>query len=121
MVDQADVVILHPWRDAEDDEAPIHRDERSRCQHKYVRLNTSAHRLYCRDCDEEVDPFAFLLRLHGEWHYWVQHREAAEKRARAAQARLEETLRLERNARSRVKKLGSQDQLPVVPWGEARA
>lgn len=116
--DSGDVRILHPWRNEADDDAPLHRVHNKPCLHRRIRLDKDAHRVYCRECDAEVDPFAFLFWLTGEWERWVSARESAEKRFMAAQARLDETLRLERNARARVKRLDSQAPLPTVPWGD---
>lgn len=113
-----EVVILYPWQDVGDEEAPFRVEHRGRCQHRLIRLDRDAHRAFCRDCNLEVDPFAFLLRLCGEWQRWAAFRVEAERRAKAAHARLEETLRLERNARSRVKRLDPTVELPSVPWGE---
>lgn len=118
-----DVVILHPWLDLSDEESPLQFARTPRqsryCAHRKVKLDRELNRVLCRECDAEIDPFKFLLRLTGDWSYWVDAREAAHKRAVAAQARLDETLRLERNARARVKRLDPSVKLPVVPWGEA--
>ena len=114
----AEVVPLYRDRDLEDDDAPLRLGEKRPCLHRKTRLDRDAHRLYCHECDAEVDPFAFLVRLAGEWGRWVTHRKEAERRAKAAHERLEETLRLERNARARLKKLDPTVTPPERPWGE---
>lgn len=117
----AEIVALFPDRDLTDDDAPIHRDPKDHCQHRKIRLDQDAHKVFCRECDAEVDPFMYLMRFAGDWEFWVRHRKEAERRAREAHTRLEETLRLERNARGRVKRHAPEAKLPHVPWGESRA
>lgn len=118
----ADVVRLYPDHDLTDDDALMRQDSKPRdCSHRKIRLDQTAHRAYCRDCNLEVDLFDFVWRLAGQWEVWVRQRKEAKRRAVAAQARLDETLRLERNARARVKRLDPEAKLPQVPWGEASA
>jgi hypothetical protein len=112
-----DVHILFPWGD---DDSPMRREPRSGCQHKNVTLVEDSHKLICRDCDAEVDPFAFLIRLTADWERWVGIRKEAERRARLAVARLEETLRLEQNARARVRRRDPAAKLPEIPWGQGK-
>lgn len=114
----APVVPIHPDRDLVDDDTPVQADRKSHCVHRKVRLDQDAHRVFCRECDAEVDPFAFLLRLAGDGDRYTRHRKEAHRRAVAAQTRLEEVLRLERNARSRLKRLDPAVRPPEVPWGE---
>lgn len=112
----ADVVQLFP--DDGDDDAPVTRTEEAFCAHRLIRIDKSAHRTFCRECGREVDPFDFLLRLAGEWDRWQRAEKEAKRRAFEAQARLEDVLRLEKNARARVKRLDPKGKLPPVPWGE---
>lgn len=115
-----EVVILFPWEDVGDDAAPFQSGKRSSCRHLLIRLDQDSHKTFCRDCNLEVDPFAFLLRLCHEWERWASFRKEAERRGAAASERLEETLRLERNARARVKRLDPTAALPEVPWGDGK-
>lgn len=113
----ASVVPIHPDRDLGDDDAPVQAADQSPCAHRKVKLDQDAHRVICRECDQEVDPFAFLLRLASDWERYARHRREAERRANAAHARLDEILRLERNARSRLKRIDPDARPPAVPWG----
>lgn len=115
----AEIVELFPDRDLTDDDAPIRRDPKtSFCRHHKTRLDRDARRIYCRECDAEVDSFTVIDRLVADSETWIRHRKEAERRARAAQTRLEEILRLERNARSRLKKIDPEAKPPERPWGE---
>ena len=103
---EADVVRLHPDRDLQDDDAALHRRHQSLdCRHRRATIDDDAHKLFCRDCDREIDPIRFLTDLMGRWEIHVRHRKEAARRANEAQTRLDEILRLERNARARLGKL----------------
>lgn len=116
----AEIIRLYPDRDAEDEDAPLHRDKKESCTHRRVSLDPDAKRVRCRDCDREVSAFDFLARLAGDWEYWVRHRKEAERRARLASTRLEELLRLENNARARLRRLDPEAKTPERPWGHGQ-
>lgn len=75
------------------------------CPHKRANINHGMRQLVCRDCEADLDPFDFLHRLTQEADRWRQARIHAQQRARAAEDRLQEILRLERNARARLKRI----------------
>ena len=120
---EADVVRLHPDRDLEDDDATLHRRRQSRdCRHRRATIHDDAHKLFCRDCDRELDPIRFLGELMGYWEHHVRHRKEAHRRMVEAQTRLDEILRLERNARARLGRLDPEaaKEAPEKPWGGPR-
>lgn len=104
--DGADVHVLYPDKDAADEAAPVHPSERpeSWCSHRKVRLDDEKHRVFCRDCGREVDPYDVLLHLAHDWSIWVSARKEAERRAKVASDNLRELLRLEANAKARKKR-----------------
>jgi hypothetical protein len=117
----AEVVSIHPDRDLEDEDAPVDTKPRGgACLHRLIRLDVEAHRVYCRECDREVDPFAFLKGLAADWERYARHRKESKRRAEAAHERLREILRLEQNARARLRRLdpAEEKKAPPRPWGE---
>jgi hypothetical protein len=64
-----------------------------------------AHRMRCADCDQEIDCFDWILRMVSKWDQLIDRGRALEKKAKAAQERLDELLRKERNAKARLKRL----------------
>lgn len=89
-----------------DEQRPVAKDERQPwCRHKRVRL-TEARRVYCRDCKREVPAFDVLDDLAHDWERYMHTREDAQARSKTAQANLTELLRLERNAKARVRAAG---------------
>lgn len=115
----AEIVPLFPDADLADDDAPLRTVPKEKfCLHRRVALDPEAHKITCRDCEREVDPFAYLLDLTRSWENFVRHRKEAQRRAAAAKTRLNEILRLERNARTRLKKLDPTARPPERPWGD---
>lgn len=115
----ATIVRLHPERDLTAEDAPVTRVATTGryCPHLHVRLDTTAHKVYCNGCDLEVDPFAFLLKLAGDWQRWSVYQKECQRRGKEARERLDEVLRLERNARARLKRVDPKAKQPEVPWG----
>lgn len=117
----AEVVRLHPERDLGDEDAPVATQPREGgyCRHARVTLNSELHRVTCRDCEREVDAFAYLQRLASDWERYATHRKEAQRRATEAHERLKELLRLEQNARARLKRLDpeAEAKAPQRPWG----
>lgn len=87
-----------------DDARPVARMPReSYCRHRRVRLAGESRRVYCRDCEREVPAFDVLDDLAFDWETYMHTREDAQKRAKTATENLTELLRLERNAKGRLK------------------
>lgn len=108
--DGADVIPIRPGAQGTDEDRPVASDTfvpGTWCAHHRTRLDNTAHRVYCRDCGREMDPFAVLQHIAGDIEHWITYRKAAERRARTAQANLDELLRLERNAKSRARRRGT--------------
>jgi hypothetical protein len=99
----AEIIELRPGQDADDDSRPIARKERTYapCRHAAIRLDADVRRAYCRECDQEVPCFDYLMGLAGRWERFIAARREAERRMRVAQANLDELLRDERNAKAR--------------------
>jgi hypothetical protein len=117
----ADVVRLHPERDLTDEDAPVTTRPRDPgyCPHRRIALDHELHRVVCRDCDKEVDPFKYLARLASDWERYATHRKEAKRRADEAHERLVELLRLEDNARARLSRLDPVAAKKALrrPWG----
>jgi hypothetical protein len=91
---------------AEGGDAPVRlrRPERGRyCSHRFATIDEDARRVYCRNCDVEIDPVTFLISLaHGIDRYRIAKQRAKQDAERAER----ELRRLKReivNARSRLR------------------
>lgn len=117
----AEVVRLHPERDLTDEDAPVASAERPPyCSHRQgAILNREAHKVLCKECGRELDAFAQLEKIAGEWERYATFRKEAKRRADEAHARLTELLRLETNARARLKRIDpdAEKAAPQRPWG----
>jgi hypothetical protein len=118
VADDRNLVVLYPEADEHDDETPATSDPKEHCLHRRVRLDTEARRVFCRECEREVDPFTVIHAWAQDWTRIQSWRKEAERRRTRARERLDEILRLERNARARLRKLDPQAKPPAKPWGE---
>lgn len=118
--DLPNLVVLYPEPDEHDDATPATKDDpKGYCRHRRVRLDEEARRIFCRDCDREVDAFSVILSWANDWARITRWRQEAERRRTRAGERLDELLRLERNARVRLRKLDPAAERAVAkPWGE---
>lgn len=115
----AKIVALFPTADEHDAGMPAEKADHVRfCRHARIRLDEVARRVYCRECDAEVDPFAVILTWANDWARIANWRKEAARRRDLAASRLEEILRLETNARARMRKNFPDVPLPAKPYGE---
>lgn len=77
------------------------------CRHQHGDIDEAAHRLYCRDCGDEVDPLDFLLDLANRWDWVRRERKADGAKARLAARELAEVERRLKNAKARLRKQGA--------------
>lgn len=112
----ADVVALFPLAEEGDDAHPVLPDPTAvyACIHRDTRLDRAARRVYCRKCGREVEAYAVLEALAHDSSRYIGAREEAKRQAELAQARLEELLRRERNAKARLRRA---DPPPPAPTG----
>lgn len=112
------LVVLYPPQDEHDADQPATRaDREEHCPHKRITLHEESRIVQCRDCGRRIDPFDVLVRYSSDWDRIVRWRKEAERRRKLAGERLDELLRLERNARGRVRRLDPKAKLPVLPYG----
>lgn len=113
------LVVLYAPEDEHDAEQPATRDDQPKeyCGHHRITLHEEPRTVVCRDCGRTIDPFDVLIRYSSDWDRIVRWRKEAERRRKLAGERLDEILRLERNARGRVRRLDPKAKLPVLPYG----
>jgi hypothetical protein len=103
-----DAEIIDLFTDAEQSEAAAPLTSRAKdytkhCQHERIELARDNRRAYCKDCGEERDLFDVLVRFAGRYEYYVESWKTAKREAETSRAQLEEVLRQERNAKSRLR------------------
>lgn len=99
----AEIVPLFAEAEEAIDDAPLHTQEADRCWHDKLRLDTDAHRVYCRDCGREVDPFTGLVNFSKNFESYRRSLNELRAEVRRHSNSLEEIKRLERNAKNRLK------------------
>ena len=83
--------------------------ERGPCSHPRKYIDREKRRLYCADCDDDLDPMDTLLSVTGEIRGWEISLKRTREDARKAADRLLDLKRQEKNARSRLSKAVAKD------------
>jgi hypothetical protein len=90
--------------EAEED-APVKVRRRERfCRHHRFQLDATARRVYCGDCEGEIDAFDALKILADMFERVNGRYKHASAEAKRVEARLQELKRQERNAKARVRR-----------------
>lgn len=110
-LDEGGEVILFPKvKDGADAiTPPVERVRRDLlgCRHRRKTvLDKEAHRLTCADCGQELDCFDWIYDYSGRWESANSHYRQAVQQWHQAARRVEELLRVEKNAKARARKAG---------------
>jgi ferritin-like metal-binding protein YciE len=68
-------------------------------------LDAASRKITCKACNQELDAFECMLEMTKHYDRVTSRLQEIERKTKEAHERLEEVLRVERNARSRVKRL----------------
>jgi hypothetical protein len=101
--DEGNVIELFPpakGTDDEHDKLAVH-TSRQRCHHRGARLDADARRVYCRECNVEIDAYEVLERIAREPERTIEERKTAQRRLRQVRSELKNLEREERNAKAR--------------------
>src|SRR5579862_4512772 len=91
----------------DDGDAPVVRRPRAKfCRHHRFQLDGGSRRVYCGDCEQEVDAYEALDIMANMFERVNGRYKRAAIEARRIEVRLEELKRQERNAKARVRRLG---------------
>ena len=90
------------------------------CDHPRYVLRRESRTVECRKCGRQIDAFDVLVGYAADWDRIVRWRQEAERRRRLARDRLDEILRLERNARGRVRRADPSLERPTLPYGHGQ-
>lgn len=92
--------------------------EKVRCFHPSVWVNEAERQIRCRRCDSVLDPFDYLLsmaRREVQLADTVTHLRLEERQRRQ---NIEKLIQIERNAKSRIRRAGNKQLLPL--WQNER-
>lgn len=112
------LVVLYPTPDEHEAAQPATVDKRKSCLHDHVSLDPEARTVTCGDCGGLVDPFTLILKWAKGWERLTRWQKEAERRRKLAQDRLAETLRLEKNAKARLRRVDPKARPPKPGWDE---
>lgn len=100
------VVIAFAPRGRDDDRVICQtpRPRRSSCRHSHLEVDASIRKVFCVDCEEEVDPIDALNTLAYECDRYVHSRDRLEREAKQASVTLEDLKRQVRNAKAQLRR-----------------
>jgi len=97
----ADLRIIDGGGDGDPPVSTRARDPDKRyCRHRSAELDTTARRVYCRACGDELDAFEYLLDLARNWERYDRTVKDAKARAKSATKELDDLRRQVRNAKA---------------------
>lgn len=107
----AEIIEFKPRVHDVDEDAPLRkrpRDPSKRlCMHQRLELDQDVRRVYCKDCESEVDLFDALVKFARDFERHVEHRDRAKHEARRAQERLTDIKRQVRNAKAQLRRVSN--------------
>ena len=86
-----------------------------KCTHRKTTLDLTAHRMYCSDCEQELDCFDWIVDYSRKWRRFNTEYRQAIKQADEARQRVDDLERVEKNAKARIRKQGV-----ILTSGQAR-
>ncbi|HDL7468071.1 TPA: hypothetical protein PXO03_004110 [Yersinia enterocolitica] len=89
-----------------------------RCQHESVLVNEKERTLRCRSCDALVEPFNYILHLCEYENRYVESVKYLRREEKQRRQNIEKLIQIEKNAKSRIRKAGCKDPLPL--WQNER-
>lgn len=88
------------------------------CLHDAVLVDEKERTLRCRRCNALVEPFNYIIHLCDvESRYWQNVKQLRREETQRRQ-NIEKLIQIERNAKSRIRKSGHKDPLPL--WQNER-
>lgn len=93
--------------------------EKVRCFHPGVWVNEAERQIRCRRCDSVLDPFDYLLAMARREVQLADTVTYLRQEERQRRQNIEKLIQIERNAKSRIRRAGHKQPLPL--WQNERA
>lgn len=109
-------VVSFPERKQDlDDELAMQRQDGGKlyCHHDAVLVDEKERTLRCRRCDALVEPFNYILHLCETENRYLQNVKYLRREETQRRQNIEKLIQIERNAKSRIRKSGHKDTLPL--------
>lgn len=87
--------------------------EKVRCFHPGVFVNESERQVRCRRCDAVLDPFDYLLSIALREVQLADTVDYLRREEKQRRQNIEKLIQIERNAKSRIRRAGCKEPLPL--------
>lgn len=113
-------VVAFPIRkESLEDGLVIQREgQKVRCLHSAVWVNEKDRTLRCRKCETLIEPFDFLMTLCDQESRYMESVKYLRREEKQRRQNIEKLIQIEKNAKSRIRRAGNKEPLPL--WQNER-
>lgn len=88
------------------------------CLHSAVWVNEKDRTLRCRKCETLIEPFDFLMTLCDQESRYMESVKYLRREEKQRRQNIEKLIQIEKNAKSRIRRAGNKEPLPL--WQNER-
>ncbi|HBR9597578.1 TPA: hypothetical protein MEZ84_005473 [Klebsiella pneumoniae] len=88
------------------------------CLHSTVLVNEKDRTLRCRKCETLIEPFDFLMTLCDQESRYMESVKYLRREEKQRRQNIEKLIQIEKNAKSRIRRVGDKSPLPL--WQNER-
>lgn len=118
-IELGQVVAFPTRKESLEDGLVIQREgQKVMCLHSAVLVNERDRTLRCRKCETLIEPFDFLMTLCDQESRYMESVKYLRREEKQRRQNIEKLIQIEKNAKSRIRRAGNKEPLPL--WQNER-
>ncbi|EAA9490922.1 hypothetical protein LB796_003459 [Salmonella enterica subsp. enterica serovar Worthington] len=118
-IELGQVVAFPTKKESLEDSLVIQREgQKVMCLHSAVWVNEKDRTLRCRKCETLIEPFDFLMTLCDQESRYMESVKYLRREEKQRRQNIEKLIQIEKNAKSRIRRAGNKEPLPL--WQNER-
>ncbi|HDT5935382.1 TPA: hypothetical protein QHC26_005312 [Enterobacter kobei] len=118
-IELGQVVAFPTRKESLEDGLVIQREvQKVMCLHSAVWVNEKGRTLRCRKCETLIEPFDFLMTLCDQESRYMESVKYLRREEKQRRQNIEKLIQIEKNAKSRIRRAGNKEPLPL--WQNER-
>ncbi|HIA4734370.1 TPA: hypothetical protein ACWQMA_004491 [Salmonella enterica] len=118
-IELGQVVAFPTKKESLEDGLVIRREgQKVMCLHSAVLVNEKDRTLRCRKCETLIEPFDFLMTLCDQESRYMESVKYLRREEKQRRQNIEKLIQIEKNAKSRIRRAGNKEPLPL--WQNER-
>lgn len=118
-IELGQVVAFPTKKESLEDGLVIQREgQKVMCLHSAVLVNERDRTLRCRKCETLIEPFDFLMTLCDQESRYMESVKYLRREEKQRRQNIEKLIQIEKNAKSRIRRAGNKEPLPL--WQNER-